>query len=494
MIKRLCICLNLILFICTLSGCQGGQSVSLDVQTEIQTTEETESQFMIEIKNESESESTLLEPIRKTIEEMVQVPEKYEGSVRLGDPEWPVQLDFDASFVLPDVDGMDVVSIEFNEYSEEDIAKIAETVFPAGYCLWSQGEIDVCVETLQEYIGKYKSEIEWNESEATEVSKEYYDAINADYRELLWIYEFLANLLSGKKCTIANNFTCVSKENANGDLITAYLSVIKDDEYIGSMLVINDRVDYWWIELEDATRFLANGFWQELLEAYYDNLGAFGAYNEWMCTDLNNQSIMTEEDIDKAVSNILDEIGISDYEKKSTVTMWTPISFGKDGIDEIDVFDGYEVQYVKTYNGIEIGTGMDTYSLDNNRLYFQWYKDELEHMTLRPVLEIGDVVSINVELLPFSRIEKMLFDYFADNGIQGNGNNVSQYTINKIALEYVTVFDELSGQGLLVPAWDFYTHVNSQYTNGTLIQESEVQIISINAIDGKFLWFDSDYQ
>lgn len=57
----------------------------------------------------------------------------------------------------------------------------------------------------------------------------------------------------------------------------------------------------------------------------------------------------------------------------------------------------------------------------------------------------------------------------------------------------MTVFDEISSQGMLIPSWNIYARGDLLYPDGTTIEESDNQIMSINAIDGSVLWFNSNY-
>lgn len=149
--------------------------------------------------------------------------------------------------------------------------------------------------------------------------------------------------------------------------------------------------------------------------------------------------------------------------------------------------DGVPVTYTiedgGAYEDIE-GT-VETWSYE--KLDFYVAEEGIDRIEFQNQYDIGEIQTENVKLLPFSEIvkiyEKMMQIQNAD---VLNYEDSRTYHIDRIVFGYSRIYEPStdSGQGILVPVWDFFGSFEVTGREYTGYTEPNQSFLTINAVDG----------
>lgn len=512
--KRLCICLSLIVIVCTLSGCQGTSDEIVDTQTEIETTDETLGMLKIESENENESESgsLLFQNVQKTVAEMVQAPERmvYEfDNPYVSD--W-FNPGIDAEIVLPTKDFMGVASVENLEFTEKDVQNLYNNLISDNSIYAEKSIVQACIDRVENYhkdqvadqqklMGEYEA--------ADELYKEGYELRLGVYEWLFWCNETLLQLLKDMLVQTEPDFSIKTIETPFGDKADCCWLLALDGDNVKSLFIVDSDAYLLTIPMCDMERYALIETWQDHFIDYNKAYASHGIIHNVSLTapayDYQERSpeYLAFQDIDgldyKQVSDealeLLEKCGIKNQKITciKDVTEYV-IVYNEQGLGEQVEKRGLEIDTRTHYEDTNVlKSGID-YAEFAGGVKLLWLDDGLQSMSIHRYLNVETAVVQSVELLPFSRIEKIVKDFIGFGlEVETNSSLILDYSVDKIKLEYALMDSDNPKESVLVPVWNFYTV--SQYGNNySSIEEHEYEelyeysryelLLSINAIDG----------
>lgn len=162
---------------------------------------------------------------------------------------------------------------------------------------------------------------------------------------------------------------------------------------------------------------------------------------------------------------------------------------------------GVPVTYTASYGGSleDMDSEMETWSYE--RLDITVSKDGIEEVELMNLYDVGETRTENVELMPFADImsiyEKMMQIQNAD---VLNYENSRTYYIDRIVFGYGRIYEPATDakSGLLVPVWNFFGSIeNSMDDGGTVYHYRNCMkyqsYLTINAVDGSVINLELGY-
>ena len=484
---------------CTLSACQNNvESETVGVQTQMQTTVET--QLAIESETLLESESSLYQTSQKTVAEMVQAPEKvvYEFDNSGLSDEYTVETGIDAKIVIPEADSMDVVPLKSKIITEDDVKVLCEQFFSAD-----------AVYNPEEWIESYMEYVEGvilTEKELYESQKEYADPAVFDELDRLsaagnWAWETILYLLDNAKGKSPDYKFCVLK-NANGEDATFNLVCAIDGDYIKFLSVVNNAVEYYSYKLDESDTM-------EMFSIFLKNhIAEYSKYNfiwtaAYQSSDsTNNDPLfdMTRQEHAALFEELLLKCGFEDYTVEQTK---------RSGMEEPSwITDPEELEFYlslrysdsasrKYYNGVSIFGGNYSSRTFSGCASGRYVKDGWSIVSIEPTWMYEEPLVENVELLPYDRIEAIIKEV-VDNDLNNDDSNtaMTKVKVTDIRLEYGILHDEELDADVLIPVWNCYTG-NQNGESGPEFEEGEyyythyINLLTINAIDGSIIHLDN---
>jgi len=322
-------------------------------------------------------------------------------------------------------------------------------------------------------------EIQDLEARKAVFTKEQYQELYNSKVSYLNNHDILSELLNTNECEEVPGFRCVQVETSDGKLVSLYAAFIKGENRLGFFFVFNDQMFFYTCKdytVKDFMYYIVLDRINSMVRKGANTLGEIVYYD--ISSDKENSSFMSELALkDKMTQRFFADLNYSNYVQVS----YDPYML----LDETFA-NHYIMSYAKKYNDTYIlGTGNPQAPYYND-IQIAWYDSDLWYLSVYPEIVLGEKVGTSVELLPFARIEEIVRSYVDSLEFDtANGSVLTQ--IESIRLEYITLFDETSEQGIIVPAWNFYDSQKNIGPNNERTYTENRHWLSVNAIDGSII-------
>ncbi len=500
MIKRLCLCLSIIMLICTLSGCKSVNEELVDKQSEDVSAVESVLSSETEMENAIESEATLFQSSESTVAEMVQAPERmvYEfenpGAMESSDG----QVRIDAKIVIPNVKSMAVVPIIKKNITEEDVKTICEQFIGLNAVYGTEEWINKLIGFAEPYILATK---EHYESQKEITPEDAWDELDKMSERNSWAAETLLFLLEQAKNQKEPNYKGYALNNTNNEVVELHFVCALDGDYIKCLLIVNDTVELICCNKNESDVIENIGI---SLRSYIDIHGYQGYVKNLRrqrSDSKNNDTLfgVTRQDVSNEFETLLLQYGFDNYIVDYTV---------RSGKEENSwITDPREMEYYLSnlfftinsrqyYDGVSIFGGNYNNKILSGEATAWWYKDGWRNIIIEPTWTYEEPLVENVELLSFDRIETIVKASIDDDLKNADlDTSLAKGDISEIRLEYGLVHDKETDRDVIVPVWNFYqggvmgefgeipTEDNYYYTN-------YMNVLTINAIDGSIMYIN----
>jgi hypothetical protein len=439
-------------------------------------------------------------------EQKYEVPPKW--NIELTDSSGSLSLLVDAEVIAPDVDSYPVSKVQKIDITEEYLKNLVNKLSNGGTAYEFKDETVFTKDEIAEIIINLKkelSDLNSNLNTAT-ISKESYDqATNEIKKEIRDWEEYYP--------TAPETFELKEKE------IKFSLSNTQREQFVCGLNLGKANMAQLQVTKTDAGGYISFSNFDKGMTLPFKTTSDLSSANNLK---------LTKDEAVKVGFDFLSSFDLKDYGVSlALIGYMDPSSeIDMDGSDYKDFPQCYVLYFTKTYAGVQTtfrDSNLDGFltsdsmseKLAKAQQYAPFWPQEsieliiadsgIQYMYWTMPTEQVDVVNTNVELLPFSDIQRIFKNQVMIDGIWTNPNDPDmisrKITITKAILGMMQIREKDTYDGLLmVPTWNFYGYETYKYAKpvegGFKLAENNEYVndqieghsfYTINAIDGSII-------